>query len=303
MIERLASLNSPATAHGSHNAKILRMVQGDRTAGSMPVWSPVKNAQNSIEQSLSEAAAPATNFKDSMGLQTSGNGNELTPESKPFGFGDILDIINPLQHIPVISHLYRSITGDTIRPSSQLVGGTIFGGPVGLASGLVNVIAEHETGRDITGNALRLFTEGKGPEMIRDHSSDIRIAAIDTEISPQIMQASAYTESPKDLLSFASPPSPSPSPSSSSPAQNSLSAPKAIPDLPTSLLAFSMPSYAIDKRINTAVLNSAPVNEARPTTLAPLSPDILTLLQAPQNMLETENKTIYAERRPVWERG
>jgi hypothetical protein len=299
MIERLASLNSPATAHGSHNAKILRMVQGDRTAGSMPVWSPVKNAQNSIEQSLSEAAAPATNFKDSMGLQTSGNGNELTPESKPFGFGDILDIINPLQHIPVISHLYRSITGDTIRPSSQLVGGTIFGGPVGLASGLVNVIAEHETGRDITGNALRLFTEGKGPEMIRDHSSDIRIASIDTEISPQITQATAYTESPEDLLSFASPPSHS----SSSPTQNALSAPKAIPDLPTSLLAFSMPSYAIDKRINTAALNAGPANEPRPNIPAPLSPDILTLLQAPQNALENEKKTIYAERRPVWERG
>ena len=265
MIERLASLNSPATAHGSHNAKILRMVQGDRTAGSMPVWSPVKNAQNSIEQSLSEAAAPATNFKDSMGLQTSGNGNELTPESKPFGFGDILDIINPLQHIPVISHLYRSITGDTIRPSSQLVGGTIFGGPVGLASGLVNVIAEHETGRDITGNALRLFTEGKGPEMIRDHSSDIRIASIDTEISPQITQATAYTESPEDLLSFASPPSHS----SSSPTQNALSAPKAIPDLPTSLLAFSMPSYAIDNRINTAAFNPAPANEPRPNIPAP----------------------------------
>ncbi|MDP6473864.1 MAG: hypothetical protein QF894_03030 [Alphaproteobacteria bacterium] len=31
-----------------------------------------------------------------------------------FGFDDFLDLINPLQHIPIISTIYREITGDTI---------------------------------------------------------------------------------------------------------------------------------------------------------------------------------------------
>ena len=31
-------------------------------------------------------------------------------------------MINPLQHIPVVSYLYRQFTGDSIRPIGQIVG-------------------------------------------------------------------------------------------------------------------------------------------------------------------------------------
>ena len=46
---------------------------------------------------------------------------------KPFGqdgmtFLDFLDIINPLQHIPLVSTIYRKITGDTIDPASRIAG-------------------------------------------------------------------------------------------------------------------------------------------------------------------------------------
>ena len=39
-----------------------------------------------------------------------------------FTFFDFLDIINPLQHIPVISTIYRSLTGDKIDPGSRIAG-------------------------------------------------------------------------------------------------------------------------------------------------------------------------------------
>ena len=29
-----------------------------------------------------------------------------------FSFGDILDLINPLQHIPIVGTIYRAVTGD-----------------------------------------------------------------------------------------------------------------------------------------------------------------------------------------------
>ncbi len=48
-----------------------------------------------------------------------------------FTFGDILDIINPLQHIPVVNSIYRKITGDVIAPSMQIAGDALFGGPIG----------------------------------------------------------------------------------------------------------------------------------------------------------------------------
>ena len=38
-------------------------------------------------------------------------------------FGDVLDVINPLQHIPVVSTIYRAITGDEISPGARVAGG------------------------------------------------------------------------------------------------------------------------------------------------------------------------------------
>lgn len=50
-----------------------------------------------------------------------------------FTFGDIIDIINPLQHIPIINSIYRKITGDVIAPVMEVAGAALFGGPLGAA--------------------------------------------------------------------------------------------------------------------------------------------------------------------------
>ncbi len=57
---------------------------------------------------------------------------------RPFGddgmaFGDIIDVINPLHHIPVLGSFYRRLTGDTIDPAMRIAGGALFGGPIGAA--------------------------------------------------------------------------------------------------------------------------------------------------------------------------
>ncbi len=66
-----------------------------------------------------------------------------------FSFGDMVDIINPLQHIPVVSTLYREASDDTLDAGSRLLGSTLFFGPIGLASSIVNVLVEQGTGKDI----------------------------------------------------------------------------------------------------------------------------------------------------------
>ncbi len=80
-----------------------------------------------------------------------------------FDFGDLLDLINPLQHLPIISTLYRAITGDTIAPGPRLLGGAAFGGPLGMASAMINLAIEDTTGRDIGANTLALFDRKAGP--------------------------------------------------------------------------------------------------------------------------------------------
>jgi hypothetical protein len=66
-----------------------------------------------------------------------------------FTFGDVLDIINPLQHIPIISDIYRAATGDEIAPAARMLGGGILGGIPGLAVAAVNTVIEEVTGQDV----------------------------------------------------------------------------------------------------------------------------------------------------------
>lgn len=74
-------------------------------------------------------------------------------------FWDLLDVINPLQHIPIINDLYREATGDKIGVAARLAGGTLLGGPIGLISSALNCVLEESTGKDIGGHVLALFRD------------------------------------------------------------------------------------------------------------------------------------------------
>lgn len=73
-----------------------------------------------------------------------------------FSFGDFIDLINPLQHIPIVSDIYREITGDSIRPDVKATGSAFYGGPIGLVSGLARAIvtAEMDAGQAPGANAI-----------------------------------------------------------------------------------------------------------------------------------------------------
>jgi len=62
-----------------------------------------------------------------------------------FDFFDFLDVINPLQHIPVVSNVYRAITGDEISHGARMAGGAVFGGPLGFASSVFASLVEDAT--------------------------------------------------------------------------------------------------------------------------------------------------------------
>lgn len=97
-----------------------------------------------------------------------------------FKFSDLLDILNPLQHIPLVSDAYRAITGDEIRPFARVAGDMLYGGLLGGASavmGGVGAIAdatlEQETGKD-SGSTLiaALFGPGEKPAEVQVASAD-----------------------------------------------------------------------------------------------------------------------------------
>lgn len=75
-----------------------------------------------------------------------------------FSFHDLLDTINPLQHIPLVSSVYRWLTGDELGNVARLAGDTLYGGPLGLAAGLFGVAFKEETGKDPGEMALAALT-------------------------------------------------------------------------------------------------------------------------------------------------
>jgi hypothetical protein len=66
-----------------------------------------------------------------------------------FSFGDVLDTVNPLQHIPVVSALYEKATGDKASAGSNLLGGALFGGILGLAGSAIDEVITSVTGKNI----------------------------------------------------------------------------------------------------------------------------------------------------------
>jgi hypothetical protein len=118
----------------------------------------------------------------------------------------VIDIINPLQHIPVISTMYRHITGDEISPVARIAGGALFGGPVGLAAGVVNAAVESSTGKDIGGNMIAMATGGdkkakpekSAPAPVMLAAQDIKNADIIWKDAPQ--GAPAATKGSQTML-------------------------------------------------------------------------------------------------------
>lgn len=78
-----------------------------------------------------------------------------------FSFGDLIDVINPLQHIPVLSSLYRRITGDEMGGVARVAGGALFGGVIGLVASIADTLVDEITGAD-TGEHVLSALSGPG---------------------------------------------------------------------------------------------------------------------------------------------
>lgn len=156
-------------AHPAHNTAPenqarprlhMRRDPDDRTAGSIPVWQSPARDNSKIQEpgSFDQVMDSYADIEPAAGNVTE------TDAGEEFTFGDLIDIVNPLHHIPLVSTVYQSVTGDTIKPAGRIIGGAVFGGFVGAASGIANVIIEEETGKDVAGNVVAFVTQGDLPQ-------------------------------------------------------------------------------------------------------------------------------------------
>jgi hypothetical protein len=110
-----------------------------------PLVAPARSAASLKPQAEAVAVQPLkVEVEKSSGIWETGS----------FSFRDIIDAINPLQHIPIVSTLYRKLTGDEMGYASRIAGDALYSGIFGslisgLASAVANVFIDATTGKDI----------------------------------------------------------------------------------------------------------------------------------------------------------
>lgn len=140
-----------ATAHYTRQSHF----DSERMAGSVAAWGK-------------SSGIPVVNDKSTaLHLSTPHTGaTQTTPPT--FSFGEFLDIINPLQHIPIVSSFYRNMTGDSISPVARIVGGAIFGGPLGGLTSIAAAAIEEHSGTDIAHAFTKNATNEKSYQIVED---------------------------------------------------------------------------------------------------------------------------------------
>ena len=86
-----------------------------------------------------KAAATADASTDKPLITTSADGKSF--------FENMLDIVNPLEHLPIVSTIYHAITGNQSGDLEKMAGDTLYGGPMGLASSVADIAFEKITGK------------------------------------------------------------------------------------------------------------------------------------------------------------
>jgi len=113
--------------------------------------------------------------EDTHHLDTSREKGKTHLDDPPqdFTFDDFLDIINPLQHLPIVSFIYRAITGDKIKPAMRILGDIGYGGPTGFMSSCAEVLFEAIFGDDVGGTAISLLTGGDDDKKAGEKTAEV----------------------------------------------------------------------------------------------------------------------------------
>jgi hypothetical protein len=122
-------------------------------------------------------------------------------------FWDLLDVINPLQHLPLVSGVYRRMTGDQILPTMRFLGGMLFGGPVGAATAVASMIIEDTSGKDIGAHAVAfLFGDDETPPAVPDAAADAGVAAAAPATTAPVALVAADARPAQAPAAIATPP-------------------------------------------------------------------------------------------------
>ena len=95
-------------------------------------------------------------------------------------FHHLLDVVNPLQHLPIIGTIYRAITGEKLDAVEKIAGDTLYGGLWGAVVSVADVAFEGLTGKSFEDTAIALF---KSDDKTRVASAKVAAPVIAADVS------------------------------------------------------------------------------------------------------------------------
>ena len=131
--------DAPPTPAGATSARNGAGSAASTSGASASTYARVRDEVEAEEPKSRTAQTPPANGAQGFSLWQNGD----------FGFGDLIDMINPLQHLPIVSTIYRNLSGDQIGIGPRVIGGALWGRVGGFVAGIVNSVVERFTGKDI----------------------------------------------------------------------------------------------------------------------------------------------------------
>ncbi len=125
---------------------------------------------------------------DKLGA-TAANTKGFFNEGGP-SFRDVLDAVNPLNHIPIVSTIYQRAVGHQPSTASNLAGGALLGGPIGFMASLASEIFTSAIGVGPMESAYAAIT-GDGAQQVAQVAANVpeQLASLDVDTDPAALAA------------------------------------------------------------------------------------------------------------------
>lgn len=146
----------------------------------------------SIDAATSVASAPAAATADQKPASKSSDWD--------FSFHNLLDIINPLEHLPIIGTIYRAITHTHIGVPERIAGDALYGGLWGAVSSVADAAFEAVTGKDFGSTVLAFFTGSHHSTAVASNAANIP----NVTVTPAVQLPSMASDQSPDMVALQS---------------------------------------------------------------------------------------------------
>jgi hypothetical protein len=142
-------------------------------------YSPYFNTASSSAREVSARAGTAEPIGEIPNSEQTATESGFWGEDG-FSFSDLIDAVNPLNHIPIVSGLMEQETEHKVSTAAKLIGGALLGGPIGFVVGLIDAVFEQATGKGAAESMVAALMEDSPP-----NETQVAIAAAPAENNNQ----------------------------------------------------------------------------------------------------------------------